>query len=250
MKANITEYDVLSGDYLTREAEFALNLQGKLGLDYVSKPQKLITYEDFPNFTGEIKIALIGKARSGKDTFANNLSHAMYELLDVPDYFNDSQYSFAEELKNIVGKLFPNVEKDREKLVAVGEFMRSLDPDVWVKQLEENYSEVKEFNFEEIQRTQGNAVPTLSIITDVRRENEAQWALDNGFTLIYVSAFEAYRQGRSSLQDIMQARPVDDEVDKVIETFDPLEVKNNGTEEELYAKAESLITMLLKEAMA
>lgn len=248
MKANITEYDVLSGDYLTREAEFSLNLQGKL--DYVSKPQKLITYEDFPNFTGEIKIALIGKARSGKDTFANNLSHAMYELLDVPDYFNDSQYSFAEELKNIVGKLFPNVEKDREKLVAVGEFMRSLDPDVWVKQLEENYSEVKEFNFEEIQRTQGNAVPTLSIITDVRRENEAQWALDNGFTLIYVSAFEAYRQGRSSLQDIMQARPVDDEVDKVIETFDPLEVKNNGTEEELYAKAESLIAMLLKEAMA
>lgn len=250
MKANITEYDVLSGDYLTREAGFALNLQGKLGLDYVSKPQKLITYEDFPNFKGEIKIALIGKARSGKDTFANNLSHAMYELLDVPDYFNDSQYSFAEELKNIVGKLFPNVEKDREKLVAVGEFMRSLDPDVWVKQLEENYSEVKEFNFEEIQRTQGNAVPTLSIITDVRRENEAQWALDNGFTLIYVSAFEAYRQGRSSLQDIMQARPVDDEVDKVIETFDPLEVKNNGTEEELYVKAESLITMLLKEAMA
>ncbi|QXP45333.1 deoxynucleoside monophosphate kinase [Carnobacterium phage cd4] len=250
MKANITEYDVLSGDYLTREAEFALNLQGKLDLDHVSKPQKLITYEDFPNFAGEIKIALIGKARSGKDTFANNLSHAMYELLDVPDYFNDSQYSFAEELKNIVGKLFPNVEKDREKLVAVGEFMRSLDPDVWVKQLEENYSEVKEFNFEEIQRTQGNAVPTLSIITDVRRENEAQWALDNGFTLIYVSAFEAYRQGRSSLQDIMQARPVDDEVDKVIETFDPLEVKNNGTEEELYAKAESLITMLLKEAMA
>ena len=250
MKANITEYDVLSGDYLTREAEFALNLQGKLDLDYVSKPQKLITYEDFPNFTGEIKIALIGKARSGKDTFANNLSSSMYEMLDVPDYFNDSQYSFAEELKNIVGKLFPNVEKDREKLVAVGEFMRSLDPDVWVKQLEENYSEVKEFNFEEIQRTQGNAVPTLSIITDVRRENEAQWALDNGFTLIYVSAFEAYRQGRSSLQDIMQARPVDDEVDKVIEAFDPLEVKNNGTEEELYAKAESLITMLLKEAMA
>lgn len=250
MKANITEYDVLSGDYLTREAEFTTNLQGELDLDYVSKPQKLITYEDFPNFTGEIKIALIGKARSGKDTFANNLSHAMYELLDVPDYFNDSQYSFAEELKNIVGKLFPNVEKDREKLVAVGEFMRSLDPDVWVKQLEENYSEVKEFNFEEIQRTQGNAVPTLSIITDVRRENEAQWALENGFTLVYVSAFEAYRQGRSSLQDIMQARPVDDEVDKVIEAFDPLEVKNNGTEEELYAKAESLITMLLKEAMA
>lgn len=248
MKANITEYDVLSGDYLTREAEFTTNLQGEL--DYVSKPQKLITYEDFPNFTGEIKIALIGKARSGKNTFANNLSHAMYELLDAPDDFNVDGYSFAEELKTIVNKLFPSVEKDREKLVSVGEFMRSLDPDVWVKQLEENYSEVKESNFEEIQHYLGYAVPTLSIITDVRRENEAQWALDNGFTLIYVSAFEAYRQGRSSLQDIMQARPVDDEVDKVIETFDPLEVKNNGTEEELYAKAESLITMLLKEAMA
>lgn len=250
MKANITEYDVLSGDYLTREAEFTTNLQGKLDLDYVSKPQKLITYEDFPNFTGEIKIALIGKARSGKNTFANNLSHAMYELLDAPDDFNVDGYSFAEELKTIVNKLFPNVEKDREKLVAVGEFMRSLDPDVWVKQLGRRYNNTFNLNVNEMLYDFEYDIPTLSIITDVRRENEAQWALENGFTLIYVSAFEAYRQGRSSLQDIMQARPVDDEVDKVIEAFDPLEVKNNGTEEELYAKAESLITMLLKEAMA
>lgn len=250
MKANITEYDVLSGDYLTSQAEFTTNLQGELELDYVSKPQNLITYEDFPNFTGEIKVALIGKARSGKDMFANNLSHAMYELLDTPEYFDVDRYSFAEELKTIVNKLFPNVEKDREKLVAVGEFMRSLDPDVWVKQLRRRYNNTFNHNVNEMLYDFEYDIPTLSIITDVRRENEAQWALENGFTLIYVSAFEAYRQGRSSLQDIMQARPVDDEVDKVIETFDPLEVKNNGTKEELYAKAESLITMLLKEAMA
>src|SRR5690606_12804123 len=108
-----------------------------------------------------IKIGLIGKAGTGKDTVAAYLV-AVYGF---------RKFAFADRLKEIDYELFgPTEGKNRKRLQEFGQFCRSIDPDVWVKQLDKR-----------IQGYTGNAV-----ITDIRQKNELDYCKRNGFVIVKI----------------------------------------------------------------
>lgn len=124
-----------------------------------------------------VKIGIIGAMRSGKDTFAEPLVHSgCYGL------------QFATGIKLIINRFFPQAYtagKPREYYQHIGQSLRQLDPDVWVKDLEDDYQQVLK-----------HYPDTSFIITDVRQPNEVQWCRDNGFTLVKIVTDEATRRER------------------------------------------------------
>lgn len=63
----------------------------------------------------------------------------------------------------------------REVLQEVGQFHRGLNPDCWVKALNQNYQTMRPF-------------PALFIITDGRYPNELQWTENQGGKVIYLQS--------------------------------------------------------------
>lgn len=110
-----------------------------------------------------LKIGLIGKAGTGKDTVADYLM-AVYGF---------KKFAFADKLKEIDAELFGTTEgKDRKRLQEFGQFCRTIDPDVWVNQL---HQRIKGYG--------GNVV-----ITDIRQWNELKYCQDNGFVIVKIVA--------------------------------------------------------------
>lgn len=115
-----------------------------------------------------MKIAVIGKMRSGKDTFANYYIKRGFQ-----------EYKFGNGIAEIIQKYFPDEwakGKPRHLYQGIGQYFRTFDADVWV-----NYvaKQVQDKSF--------------VIITDVRQENEVKWLMDNGFKIIKVSTPEEVR---------------------------------------------------------
>jgi dephospho-CoA kinase len=124
-----------------------------------------------------MKIAVLGKMRSGKDTLAK--------------YFIDNdfatQLAFGDEIKSIARKYFPEeVAKGKPRWIyqKVGQDFRAIDPDVWVKKLER-----KVFGLEYLGQTS-------IVITDVRQMNEYEFLKKQGFTVIKVEAEDELRKER------------------------------------------------------
>lgn len=135
------------------------------------------------------RIALVGNMRSGKDTFAD-------VLINEQGY---TKIAFADELKRICKELFPeqfkNGNKPREILQNVGQCMRSIDYDVWVKALDRkikqydavtNMYEIKEDNL---------------VITDVRYPNEVGYLIDNGFIVVQIFVDRSILEERCKATD-------------------------------------------------
>lgn len=123
-------------------------------------------------------IAIAGNARSGKDTLADNMVDIFSSLK-----IKSEKYSFAKALKQECNAFtkktlgisaFTEDSKEKEiirpLLVTWGTHVRrKLDPDVWVKSVDKKLS--------------GNKI---SIISDVRFENEYEWVRENKGMLIFV----------------------------------------------------------------
>lgn len=110
-----------------------------------------------------IKIGLVGKAGTGKDTVAAYLM-AVYGF---------KKFAFADKLKEIDAELFgPTEGKDRKRLQEFGQFCRKINPNVWIEQLDKK---LRGYN--------GNAV-----ITDIRQWNELRYCQDNGFVIVKIVA--------------------------------------------------------------
>lgn len=121
-----------------------------------------------------MKIAISGKAGSGKSALAkffieeHNLKHI----------------SFAKKVKEIAMDLFGlsydeafGANKNREVLQGIGQKMREIDHDVWVKYL--------------ARQNDDNVV-----LDDLRYKNEYQLLKDNGFIMVRVLAPQELRQQR------------------------------------------------------
>jgi hypothetical protein len=121
-------------------------------------------------------IGISGNARSGKDTLGKNIQKILSEL-----GVRSKIYSFADELKKSVDQFlidqlnisaFTEDEEEKKKirpfLVFWGtDVMRKINDNIWVDKLED-----KLYTNE------------VSIITDVRFENELEWIKkNNGFSL-------------------------------------------------------------------
>ncbi len=122
-------------------------------------------------------IGISGFARSGKDTFGLSLQRIL-KTYSIESEIN----AFANVLKNDIDQFLIEkfnisafTKKENEKslirpiLVAYGESKRKQDPNYWIDQIKEKSKN------------------KLTIVTDVRYENEAKWIIDNGGFLIHLS---------------------------------------------------------------
>lgn len=126
-----------------------------------------------------MKIALMGYARSGKDT--------IYELVQKHSSSPVYRLAFGDDLRFLFHRLLdiPKDPKPREGYEIFGKAMRDLDKNFWVKQLDRTYQALYDQGADDF------------IITDLRQPNEALWAKENGFKIVRVLAEPAIRKDRS-----------------------------------------------------
>jgi|SRR5690625_1346882 len=143
-----------------------------------------------------LRIALTGRMRSGKSTIADYL-WLKHDFAKV---------SFASDLKYVADRLFSHLyepiyedcpfseggrtikeyRKPRALLQTLGQKMREIDEDVWIKQVEQDVKLAEAWR-----RTAG------VVIDDLRQPNEYEWAKDNGFVIIRVDTDDDVRLERA-----------------------------------------------------
>ncbi len=193
-------------------------------------------------------IGISGKARSGKDQFADYLEDAFSKYHDI----EFAKVAFADELKTMCmtafgldhdqlwgdrkeeetkfqkpgfpqgvaadywdgRKLPPWYWTAREIMQVLGSFYRSIDYDYWVKQL---IKSIKHAGFDNV------------IITDVRHINECEYIKENGVLIKVVR------------EDVSKIHGMDHESETALDNrekgyFD-IEINNNETLDKLYQAA-------------
>jgi hypothetical protein len=126
-----------------------------------------------------MKIALMGYARSGKDS--------IYSLIQKHKLGYVHRMAFGDALRFKFHRMFMDIPEDpkpREGYEIFGKAMRDIDKDFWVKQLSSLYRSME---------LQGENI----VITDLRQPNEAAWCRANGFKIVYVDADPSLRRERS-----------------------------------------------------
>lgn len=130
-----------------------------------------------------IIFGISGVARCGKDTLANYLSEKLEKdgypcvRLSFATALKHDLDSFLKEKLNI--SAFTNIDREKEiirpLLVSYGtDVCRKMDPDFWIKKVEKRIESSSKNNI-------------ITIISDVRYENEAKWIKANGGFLIHLS---------------------------------------------------------------
>lgn len=147
------------------------------------------------------RIMLVGKLRTGKTTVANYIAST----------YGFKRLAFGDALKQTANELFEGSSvypteytespagedepfgwdiatkrKPRRLYQDVGQALRALDDNVWIRQVERSMAV-----FEDMRSTHG------IVIEDGRQANEVAWAKDNGFTVIRVNANEDTRLERA-----------------------------------------------------
>lgn len=124
-------------------------------------------------------IGISGVARSGKDTLANGFVE-IFKKCGI----KAKRYALADELKKEVKSFLVKnagidsfTQDDDDKkiirpfLVSYGTHLRrKLNPDCWIEKLTQNLKD-----------------DTISIISDIRYDNEAEWILSQGALLIHIT---------------------------------------------------------------
>lgn len=131
-----------------------------------------------------MKIALVGYARSGKDT----VGEMMQDYLELNGHGHTVLMGFGDALKDRFHDAFPDVPEDpkpREGYERFGQLGRDLDNYIWIKALEKDMN-LCELSYSNV------------IVTDLRQPNEEKWARENGFIFVGVWAYPNDREKRSS----------------------------------------------------
>lgn len=166
------------------------------------------------------KIIINGRACSGKDEIADYLVEK-YGYIKI---------SFATPIYEIAREYFEMTNKDRKLLQLIGEAMRSIDSDVWVKYAFKVANELDKV-----------------VIADLRRENEYTHAVKNGFTPIRVQADYDIRIERCIKRDgqYPDTSLWEDEVETGADNFTyEYEITNNGTLEELHRQIDRIMEVI------
>jgi dephospho-CoA kinase len=177
-----------------------------------------------------IKIALTGKMRAGKDEVANHLYIR----------HNFSRVAFGDALKKNAHATFPWVSefsKPRALYQQYGQLMRQIDPDVWIKHAERAVKGAIDF------RVNTGAERIGVVITDLRQPNEYEWARNNGFTIIRVTAPDEDRIARAvAAGDDFTVHDLAHETELAIDGFAvDYEIVNDGSVDDLKRKVEAII---------
>ncbi|ANS49296.1 hypothetical protein BM86_08405 [Bacillus thuringiensis] len=170
------------------------------------------------------KIAITGKARSGK----TELSHYAWML------FGFKEFDFSAVLKDEFHRLLPHIPRDpkpRAYYQKFGQWLREIDPDIWVKM---TMGKVHEYCFED-SLNKVNHKPKV-LVNGVRQPNEYRCLKDEGFVIIRVNSSDDLRIGRAEKAgDIFTEADLAHETESHIDTFEVnYEINNNGELIQLY----------------
>lgn len=175
--------------------------------------------------TDVIKIALVGKMRSGKDAIGTLLTtrHGFYP-----------PFAFGTALKASAHDIFPDVPRS-PKPRALYQFMnvmRDYDPQVWIKHVERS-----------VEYALDSRTTKGIVITDARQANEIAWCRANGFKIVRVTAPEHIRIARAqAVGDVFDyealTHPTETEVDGFYVDYT---LVNDGDYASLVAKVDALM---------
>lgn len=173
-----------------------------------------------------IKIALAGKMRSGKDTVAAYLV----------EHYDFVPYAFGDGIKRVCRELFPeqvaNSKKPRALLQGVGQAMRAIDPDVWIKRTMREIDASHSFDV---------------VITDLRQPNEYARLYTEGYVIIRVNASDDVRIDRMrSAGDTFDLADLTHDTERYVDMFAVhYELNNNGSVLDLWEQ----IDVVMREIM-
>ncbi len=145
------------------------------------------------------KIAISGKANSGKDTFAHILLNNYID--NYKNLYNASIFAFADPIKNIILWMYPNTDNNilwgpselrstiipnatncsgqpltyRQLLLDIGKFGRAINSDLWINA-----------TLDKINYTFESEHDSIAIINDLRFTNEFNKLKKEGYYLIRV----------------------------------------------------------------
>lgn len=190
-----------------------------------------------------LRIALTGRMRSGKSTIADHL-WLKHDFAKV---------SFASSLKQLADRLFSHLyepiyedcsiseggrsvkeyRKPRALLQTLGQKLREIDEDVWIKQAEQDVE------LAEAWRSTAGVV-----IDDLRQPNEYEWARANGFIIIRVEADEALRLKRAEQAgDSFSEEDLAHDTEQHSDKFDvDYTIVNNGDMDELERQVDEILS--------
>lgn len=178
------------------------------------------------------KVAVAGEIRSGKDTVCEYIQGKTWGM---------EKLYFAEGIADIIKTYFPEVwdekNKPRKHYQEIGQFMRSLNPDVWVNHTQRIYKEL-----------QDKGVPSF-ICTDLRQPNEYEWLKSEGFTIIKVETAPEIRIERMKASgDVFDMNALLHPVEQHIKNlpYDYL-VSNNTSLEDLYEQIDFILEDIKEE---
>jgi dephospho-CoA kinase len=180
-----------------------------------------------------VKIALTGKLRAGKD----ELAHHLY----IRHGFD--RVAFGDALKKNAHATFPWVSefsKPRALYQSYGQLMRQIDPDVWIKHAERAVKGAIDF------RVNTGAEQIGVVITDLRQPNEYEWARNNGYTIIRVTAPDEDRIARAKIAgDDFNEADLEHETESHIDSFDcDYEIHNYGSIDDLKAQIDTILAQI------
>ncbi|MFD9628636.1 nucleoside/nucleotide kinase family protein [Peribacillus muralis] len=173
-----------------------------------------------------IKLAVTGEIRSGKNAFCDYIQSM------VP---NMEQLYFAKGIEEIIRKYFPEAyegnEKPRKYFQDIGQMLRTVNPEVWVNQVAEQYNWSSSESF---------------ICTDLRQPNEYEWLKSEGFTVVKIEADADIRITRMALAgDSFTPESLNHPVEQQIRNLPwDWRVINNGTLEQLHEQADIILQQL------
>src|SRR5699024_9811199 len=126
--------------------------------------------------------------------------------------------------------------KPRRRYQIFGQLLRQIDPDVWIRQVEQSMHV-----WENMRYVKGIEV------SDARQPNEIEWARNNGFTIIRVTADDQTRLQRAQEADHHYTmKDLGHETEKHIDSFSvDYDVINDGTVDELRRKIDAIVSELL-----
>lgn len=172
-----------------------------------------------------MKIALMAYARSGKDSvyeIIRDYSEATSRGIVARLAFGDALRKYAHEITDV-----PTEPKPRWLYEKFGKFMRMIDKDVWVKQLDKTYKQAMQLGLENF------------VITDLRQPNEYKWAKENGFNIVFIECDESIRKERSqSDSNWVAVNPSETEIANLASDY---VIKNNGSLDALIKETIDLI---------
>jgi hypothetical protein len=180
------------------------------------------------------KLALTGKARSGKSELAW-YAHFIYGF---------KEFDFSAVLKGEFHRLFPHIPRDpkpRAYYQKFGQWLREIDPDIWVKM---TMGKVHEYCFED-SLNKVNHKPKV-LVNGVRQPDEYQRLKDEGFTIIRVNASDDLRIGRAhNAGDVFTEVDFEHETESHIDTFEvDYEINNVSSIGEMYDQFDEVMLEL------